>query len=183
MTIDQSDPFQLSREQSWLKTSYRSWPEQLLGLGIFLVVSFGFEILHRWFFSFSGESEWFRDLKQAPWSFAGWAVSPIGTLSLVAMSLSMWGLWRRRSLKTLKPELSLYLSILVLMFLWSFSFFRLQELLLGLVALLLAWCTLLVTGLLFWKKDRFACQLLVIPFFWIFYLASLTMVICTSGAG
>jgi tryptophan-rich sensory protein len=184
MSIDQSqtESFELSRELSWLKPSHRSWPEQLLGLGIYLVLSFGVDLLHRWLLTFSVESSWYQNLPQAPWAMADWPASTVGTFSLFSLSLSMWSLWRRHSLKKLKLELSLYLSIFILVSLWSFTFFGLRESLLGLVALLLSWCTLPLMAVLFWKKDRLSSGWLSIPFLWIFYLASLTMFICTMGA-
>ena len=159
--------------------SHRSWPEQLLGLGIYLVVSFGVDFLHRWFLSFYEKSQW--PLNQAPWVIDYWPSATFGTLSLIFISLSMWGLWRCHSLKRLKLELSFYLTIFAGILFWSFSFFAMKESLLGLITLLLLWPILLSTAILFWKKDRLSSQLLALPFFWILYLGSLTMVICTKG--
>ncbi len=165
----------------WIRSSHRSIPEQLVGLGIYLIMSFGFYLLHGWFIAFSTGSLWVA--KSIPFLPEGNGLaSPLMTLYFIFLSLSMWVLWRRTSLKRLKLELSLFLSLLSLMALWSFSFFVLQESLLGLVSVLLASCTIVLTAILFWKKERLASLLLSIPFFWVFYLSSLTMYVCTKAA-
>ena len=64
---------------------------------------------------------------------------------------------------------------------WSVSFFLLQETLLALVALLLLWSCHLLSALLFWKKEKTAGILLILPFLWIFYMMCVNMAICVSN--
>lgn len=154
MSIDQSKPDSLAL--SWsplLKPSHRTGPEQIVGLGIYLLIFLGFE--------------WVGGL-------------PIQTYGLwaVSLALSMWTLWRRNSLRLLKLELSVFLSQFLFQSAWSFSFYFLEQMLLALVALLLLWCNTLLVLLLFWKKERLSGGLLLLPLIGIFYLVGLNMINC-----
>lgn len=145
----------------FLKPSHRSGPEQLVGLSIFLL--------------FSTATMIFFLSKFTSWSTFFWVGYHL------FLPLSMWTLWRRYSLRSLKLELSLYLAFTVFQVCWGLSLFLLQEALLALVALLLLWCTQLLAILLFWKKERFSGILLVPPFLWVFYIMALNMVACVSN--
>lgn len=158
MTIDQSQRSSLSL--FCVKPSHRTGPEQLVGLGIYLLIGFGFEVLS----FFTTEFSVF-----------------FCTLYFLCISFSMWNLWRLYSLRVLKLELSLFLANFLFQMAWSFSFFHLQVMLLALVALLLLWCNTLVATLLFWKKERLSGGLLLFPLLWIFYLVGLNMVKCISN--
>ncbi len=134
--------------------SHRTRPEQLVGLGIYLLISLAFELgtqvtAHFW-----------------------------GTLYFVFIALSMWTLWRTHSLRVLKLELSLYLSQYFFQSLWAISYFILDEPLLSLVSLLLLSSSTLLAGLLFWKKEPISAAFLLFPFLWSFYLAGVYMVTC-----
>lgn len=158
MSIDQSQSDSLSLP--WvrvLRPSHRTRPEQLVGLGIYLLIALGFEVFSR----LTGEF--------------------LGTLYFICLALSMWTLWRRNSLHVLKLELSLFLSQFAFQMAWCISSFVLQEELLALVSLLLLFSNTLLATLLFWKKERLSGILLLFPLFWIFYLVGLNMVLCISN--
>ncbi|HSX26641.1 MAG TPA: tryptophan-rich sensory protein [Chlamydiales bacterium] len=165
MSIDQSQPDSFSLpENRFFKPSHRTRPEQIVGLGIFLLISLGFELLNAKLIFPAEKSS-----------------GSIWTIYFVALSLSIWTLWRRHSLRTLKLEISLFSSQFLFQIAWSLSFYLLQETLLALVALLLLWCNHLMAALLFWKKEKISGQILLIPFLWIFYIMGLNMVICISN--
>ncbi len=140
--------------------SHRTLPEQCVGLGIFLLISLGFELLSGMMKPFSG------------------LIIALCTAYFISLAFSMWTLWRRNSLRVLKLELSIFLSQFAFQVAWGFSFFFLQQMLLALAALLLLWCNTLLTSLLFWKKERLSGGFLLFPLLWIFYLVGLNMVIC-----
>jgi len=165
MSVDQSqqDSHSLTSVR-FLRPSHRTRPEQLVGLGIYLILCLGFQLLGGWLAQFS---------------------NPVYTLLCAAyflsLGLSMWSLWRRNSLRVLKLELSLFLAQFLFQMLWCLSFFVLQQTLLALVAILLLWSLTLLAGLLFWKKERLSGALLLFPICWVFYLVGLNMVICISN--
>lgn len=154
MTIDQSQTdsiiFSLGR------SSHRTRPEQIVGLGIYLLICLGFQII------------------------SGLTTNFLGTLYFLSLGFGMWTLWRRYSLRVIKLELSVFLAQFFFQIAWSVSFFAIEQSLLALVALLLLWFNTLLASLLFWKKERFSGLLFLFPLIWIFYLVGLNMVTCMS---
>ncbi len=155
MTIHESQsesvPFPVGR------SSHRTRPEQLVGLGIYLLLSFGFEIV------------------------SGLTTQFLATFYALFLALGMWALWRKFSLRVLKLELSVFLAQFLLQIGWSVSQFVLKQSLLGLVALLLLTCNTLLAALLFWKKERISGLLYGFPLIWVFYLAFSNMIACISN--
>lgn len=179
MTIDHYS--KESIELRWtglLKSSHRTRPEQWVGFAILMLICLAFELLNGKLIQQSLSDQWYQNLIQASWSLSEKVHSPIWTVYFLLLSISFWTLWRRRSLRRLKLEASVYASQFLLQLAWSLSFFILQETLLALVALLLLWCDHLLCALLFWKKERISSLLLIPPFLWIFYAMALNMVIC-----
>jgi hypothetical protein len=158
MAIDhaQTDP----TVPSWgkvLKKSHRPLAEQLVGLGIYLSISFGVQLL------------------------SGITTPFLGSLYSFCLALSMWTLWRKFSLRVLKLELSLFLAQFLFQIAWSFSHFALNQVLLSLVALLLLWCNTLVAALLYWRKEHISGLALVFPLILILSLVGINMVTCISN--
>lgn len=152
MSIDQSRGDSLPSIQIF-KPSHRTGPEQVVGLGIFLLITLGV-------------------------GFATRLADPLfTTLYSVVLSFAIWTLWRRHSLRVLKLELSVFLAQFVFQIAWSASFFLLQEGLLSFVALLLLWFNTLLGALLFWKKDRLSGGLLIPAMLWVFYLVGLNYIL------
>jgi hypothetical protein len=154
MTID---PAQSKQHSYPLKQpSHRTRPEQLVGLGIYLSISLGFEIMSRLTTNF------------------------LGTIYFISLALGMWTVWRQHSLRVLKLELSLFLAQFLFQMIWSISFYVFEQSLLALVALLLLWCNTLIATLLFWKKERISGLLSFFPLIWVFYLVGINMLACMS---
>lgn len=181
MTIDSQPDFIPLPWRRFLKQSHRTFPEQLVGFGIFLLIHSAFELINGSLIVPSFQSTWFRSLIQAPWALADQSYILSWTAYSFTLSLSIWTLWRRYSLRVLKLEFSVFFSQILFQLAWSISFFVLQEPLLALMALLLLWCNNLLAAVLFWKKERISGQLLLIPFIWIFYVMALNMIICISN--
>lgn len=163
---------------SWLKPTYRTRPEQAVGLAIFLTVSFALFLFNRWMTSFSLESHWYKNLIQAPWVIPNWPDTPLWAGYHILMPLSIWILWRRFSFFTLKLELSVFLTQCIFQGLWGLSFFFFQETLLALTSLLFLCFNTLLCVLLFRKKERVARILLIPSFLWVFYVMGINMAIC-----
>lgn len=148
-----------------LKQSHRTRPEQAVGLGIYLLICLGFELI-------GGLSVQFYEA--IPRS----VYSGLCTAYYLSLAFGMWAVWRRYSLRILKLELSAFLGQFFFQMAWSASFFALHEMLLALAALLLLWINTLVAALLFWKKERLSGALLLFPVIWVFCLVWLNMVVC-----
>lgn len=161
-----------------LKPTYRTFAEQIVGLSIFLTVSFAIFLFNQWMVSFGLPTDWYKTLVKAPWIIQNWADTPIWTLYHALMPLSIWLLWRRFSFYTLKPEISIFLAQLGFQIIWGLCFFFFQEILLSLFALLFLLCNTLLCVLLFRKKEKGARLLLIPSFLWVFYIMGINMAIC-----
>lgn len=140
------------------KPSYRSLPEQAVGLGLFLTLSLSIGL--------------FTQLLQ-----------PIHSILYSScVAFAMWVLWRRNSLRALKLELSLFLSQFALQILWSFSTFIFQQSLLSLIAILLLWFNTLLGSVLYWKKERLSGAFLTVPLLLILYLVGVNYLISLKGS-
>lgn len=151
----------------FLKQSHRTRPEQAVGLGIYLLICLGFELI-------GGLTAPFYEA--LPHSL----YSGLCTVYYLSLAFGMWAIWRRYSLRVLKLELSVFLGQFFFQMVWSASFFALHEMLLALAALLLLWINTLVTALLFWKKERLSGALFLFPLIWVFCLVCLNMAVCIS---
>lgn len=166
---------------SWLKRSYRTLPEQGVGLAIFALISFAFSLFNYWMVSFSFTSSWYKDLQGISWALENWPASPVWMGYHFLTALSIWGVWRRFSFFTIKLEQSLFIAALTLQSLWCLSFFFFQEPLLALAALVLLWVNTLLCVFLFRKKDNIAWLFLTAPFFWILYIMGINMAVCVCN--
>ncbi len=168
MSVDPSPSESASlRSKTFLKSSHRTLPEQLVGLGIWLSICLGLLWLGRL------STPFYQAFPQPIYQ----GLSSLYSLSL---GLGMWLIWRANSLTVLRLELTVFLGQLLFQAFWSASFFGLHQMLLSLVSLLLLWSTHILACLLFWKREKLAGALLVFPAFWILYLVGLNMIICIS---
>ncbi len=170
---------QLISSRSFLKPSRRTLAEQTVGLGIIALGSFLFAMLEKSFFTEG--SEWIASLNTPFWKFS----DSYNFLALTAvhssLAISFWTLWRSFSLRVLKLELSLFLSMFVLESIWGLSLFKGHEALPALFALLLWMSTDVLLSVLFWKKEKIAGALFFLPLIWTFYLISTNMVLCIAN--
>jgi len=159
----------------FFKASHRTLPEQGVGLFIYLIVSFGLEIFDRWFGTLT------VSLSQIPWALPTWPQSPLWAFYHILLPFSMWLLWRKASLHTLKLELVCFLSPLLLEAASFTSLLALQLPLLSLIFFLLLFCNLLLFLLLVRKKDRLAGLVLFPPLGWLAYMITVNMALCTGA--
>lgn len=162
----------------WLKPTYRTLPEQIIGLAIFLTVSFSGFLFTKWMASIGLPSHWYKNLIQAPWIIQNWPDTPLWMGYHFLMPLSIWMLWRRFSFYTLKLEISIFLTQFGFQCLWAVSFFFVKESLLSLFVLLFLLCNTLLCVLLFRKKERASRIFLIPSFLWVFYIMGVNMAIC-----
>ncbi|MDE3046038.1 MAG: tryptophan-rich sensory protein [Verrucomicrobiota bacterium] len=173
-----TDPFSTLPFPPW-KASHRPLSEQIVGFGIIAFSCLAIAFLGGYLFQL--RSDWFLALRHAPWSIPTSWYSVLTNLTQGFLALSFWTLWRRHSLRTLKLELSLFLGLFFLKSIWMLSLFGVQQTLVGLIILLLCMFDTLALTALFWKKEKFAGQLLLPVLLWLFYLVSINMVLCIAN--
>jgi tryptophan-rich sensory protein len=114
-------------------------------------------------------------------SFLPIGFTPVWVLVYTLNSLGIWSLWRRFSLKVLALEVSLFLAGFLLHWVWYYLFFIQKEPFLALLDLLLVSCSVFLTILVFWKKEKEAALFFVPYLTWTLYIGSLNMLLCMSS--
>lgn len=154
----------------FFKPTYRTLPEQLLGLSIFLCLSFASFFHTTWMGAFGLPIS-----LHSFWLLSNWASSPFWAVYHLLVPASIWVVWRRFSIYTLKLEVSLFLTQLSFQFLWCITLFFYHEPLLSLFFLLFQLCNLTLCFFLYGKKEKIAQPLLIPAFMWILYITAINM--------
>ena len=140
---------------------YRNSYEQVVGLGIIAFGSLLFSYLN---YLVSAEQN-----------------LPIILAIHTTLTISFWLLWKAESLRRLKLEFCLFLTVFAFEASWFFSFYSLHQKLLALGVILIWMTNLLILTALFWKKDKIAGLSLSIVLFWTFYLLSTNIMLCITN--
>jgi len=161
-----------------LQPSHRPWAEQTVGAFIFFLVSSISGWLFKWPIYFFPQLEWLPHTISVHWAFMITTSSFAWIMYNTCATIAIWNLWRRYLIKSLKLELSVFLLQFPLLFAWSVSFFAFHEPLIALLALLFLCSNAILSIILFWKKDSFSGQILILNCLWTFYIVALNMKIC-----
>ena len=154
-----------------LKPSHRSRPEQGVGFGIYLLICLGCGWMNGWLIQKSS-------FISPHWNLNASAYQTAWIANFFILSLSIWSLWRRYSLRVLKLEISAFFAQFAFQMAWAISFFVLAETRVALTFLVLLWINTLLAALLFWKKEKVSGGLLLPSFLWILYVMGVNMAIC-----
>lgn len=127
----------------WLKPTYRTRPEQAVGFAIFLTLSFLVYSLSKTWLAYH-----------------------------VLISSSIWLVWRRFSIFTLKLEMTLFITQLG----FETLYFLTEDPLLSLFALLFLLCNTILCILLYRKKEKLAQFLLLPALVWVLAITAWNMV-------
>lgn len=114
---------------------------------------------------------WYEALAKPAWTPPNWLFGPAWTLLYALMALAAWKVWivaRRIDLALL-----VYGAQLLVNALWSYLFFGRQRIDLALLDIVVLWLLIVVTLVLFWRRDRLAGWLLVPYLAWVGYAAAL----------
>jgi tryptophan-rich sensory protein len=141
----------------------------LLGLLGWVILTFGVAYVSSQF----EPGQWYEAISKPSWTPPGWVFGPVWSLLYLAMSVSAWLVWRKRSHRAVTLPLGFYLAQLIVNGLWSWFFFGRQMIGVALVDLLLLVLLVAVTLVLFFRVDRRAGVLLVPYQLWICFAAAL----------
>ena len=118
---------------------------------------------------------WYAGLNKPSFNPPNWVFAPVWTTLYGLMAVAAWRVWKVVSLNS--PELIIWMSQLTLNFFWSAIFFSLHLILLALVEMALLWLLILVTIILFWRRDRIAGLLFVPYLAWVSFAFALNFAI------
>ena len=146
-----------------------------LALVVSLLLAFGAAALGAQF----APGEWYASLRKPPWNPPGWIFGPVWTLLYAAMAVAAWRVWRAGGAR---PALAAYGVQLVLNAAWSWLFFGLRRPDLAFAEILLLWGAILVTMILFLRKDRPAGLLMAPYLAWVSFAAILNFTLWRMNA-
>jgi translocator protein len=139
-------------------------------------------------FTKPGISTWYAGLIKSDFNPPNWLFAPVWTTLYILVGVAAARVWKTTSpareahgkgvIEGLKSvEMTFWIAQLVLNFFWSAIFFSLHLLLAALIEMGVLWLVLLVTLVLFWRRDRIAGLLLAPYLAWVSLAFALNLVI------
>ncbi len=121
---------------------------------------------------------WYAGLKKPSFSPPNWVFGPVWTLLYALMGISAYLVWQQGIEKpAVRHALFVFTLQLILNFLWSFFFFKLQSPLHALIEILLLWVLILVTIISFYKINKIAGLILIPYLLWVSFATLLNFYI------
>jgi benzodiazapine receptor len=115
--------------------------------------------------------DWYAGLVHPLLTPPNWVFAPVWTTLYVVMAVAAWRVWRVAGTRSL--EMIIYAVQLMLNFAWSWIFFGLRRIGLALAEILVLDLCILITAILFFRRDRLA-GLLFLPYLgWTLYASFL----------
>lgn len=121
-------------------------------------------------------STWYPTLQKPAWTPPAFVFGPVWTTLYILMGTAAWRIWRRGGFREASVPLSAFLAQLALNLIWSGLFFGLRQPGFAFAEVILLWCAILATLVLFARRDETAAWLLA-P-----YLAWVTFATALNGA-
>ena len=104
---------------------------------------------------------WYPTLTKPPFNPPNWIFAPVWSALYVMMALAGWRVWRLGGFASARRELALFAAPLAKNCLWSIRFFGMRQIGWALAAIVILLALIVVTAVLFWRRERLAGLLLV----------------------
>jgi tryptophan-rich sensory protein len=121
--------------------------------------------------------EFYGMLQKPSWAPPGWLFGPAWTVLYILMGVAAWRVWRDAGFSGAKVELAFYAVQLVLNMAWSYFFFVRRTGLGATVEVVSLWVSILITLMLFWRRDTVAGVLFVPYLTWVTFATALTVAV------
>lgn len=132
------------------------------------------------FFTIPAISSWYQTLNKPSFTPPGFIFGPVWTALYLLMGISLYLIWDESvssNAKIRRLGLKLFFAQLLLNILWSIIFFGRQNILGGLVVIVVLWVAILLTVINFQKLNRVAAYLLYPYLAWVSFAAFLNFII------
>ena len=122
---------------------------------------------------------WYVTLNKPSFNPPNYLFGPVWTLLYILMGISLF-IVLNKAKDAEKNKIYFAFSIqLILNFLWSFLFFKFQQLGLALAEILLMWCSILFMIIVFYKTNKLAALINIPYLLWVSFATILTYSIYT----
>jgi tryptophan-rich sensory protein len=115
---------------------------------------------------------WYAHLNHPAITPPNWVFAPVWTTLYVVMAYAAWRVWKVTGLKS--PEMAAFAIQLAFNFAWSVFFFGAHQITAALADIVLLDLAILVTLVLFWRRNRIAGLLLLPYLAWTLFATVLT---------
>jgi translocator protein len=115
------------------------------------------------YFTSASIATWYLTLNKPFFNPPNYLFGPVWTTLYILMGISFYIILKKAKSEDLTKLTTIFVVQLTLNFLWSFIFFKYQNLGLALVEIVLMWASILTMILVFYKTDRLA-GLMNIPY-------------------
>jgi tryptophan-rich sensory protein len=158
-----------------------SFPRQLLGLLGWLVLTFAAAAVGAWASADAGA--FYTQLARPEWAPPGWLFAPAWSVLYTLMALAAWTVWRRHGFTGSRAALTVYVLQLAANALWTWLFFVWHQGAMACAEILLLWCLIVATIVLFRRLSLLAAAMLLPYLAWVTFAAALTFATWTLNPG
>ena len=138
---------------------------------LFLVINFGALAVGGIFTSAGVSSSWYENIQKAPWTPPGWVFGAAWTSIMIFFSIYLATAWPK--IENKKILIGLFTVQWILNVGWNPIFFYYQNMLLGLIVILLLTFLIGFILIFYWKEVKFI-SLFILPYFvWLIIATSL----------
>ncbi|MBW2991705.1 tryptophan-rich sensory protein [Candidatus Woesearchaeota archaeon] len=124
-------------------------------------------------FTSSSVSTWYITLNKPVFNPPSWVFSPVWTALYILMGISLYLIWTNK--KKTKLAFTVFGIQLFLNALWSVIFFGLRNPLLAFIEIIILWCAILYTIIIFYRINKNASYLLIPYILWVSFAAVLNL--------
>ena len=118
---------------------------------------------------------WYEALNKPSWTPPNGLFGPVWTVLYALMALAAWKVWI--AVRRIDAALIVYGLQLVLNALWSYLFFGLHRIDWALADIIALWLAIVLTVVLFWRRDRLAGMVMLPYLLWVAYAAALNFTV------
>jgi translocator protein len=125
----------------------------------------------------SSDGVWYKEINKPSFNPPSWIFGPVWTLLFTLMGIALYFVWVAPSSDIRTVALVLFGIQFVLNILWSYFFFGAHNPLWSLIEIFVLLVFILVTGIYFYKINRFAGYFMVPYFLWVSFASFLNYAI------
>jgi translocator protein len=158
-----------------------STSRQVVGLLGWLLLSFAAAAIGA--VASSDAGAFYGQLARPSWAPPGWLFAPVWTVLYLLMGTAAWLVWRVHGFKEAKTALTLFIIQLGANALWTWLFFVWRQGALAFAEILLLWCLIAATAILFRRLNAVAAALLLPYLAWVTFASALTFATWQLNSG
>jgi tryptophan-rich sensory protein len=127
----------------------------------------------------AGESsgEWYQQLNKPWFNPPGYVFGPVWTTLYILMGIALFLVWKQPKTSQRNKATGMFAVQLIFNFFWSLIFFKMHNLTLALIEIIVLWVCILMTIFMFGRLSKAAAWLMVPYISWVSFATILTSTI------